>query len=350
MNKNIKNPMVSIIVPVYKVPEQYMRQCIESCINQTMREIEIILVDDGSPDDCGKICDEYAKKDERVKVIHKENGGLAAARNTGQDAARGETMMFLDGDDYLELDCCEITYKKLKENDVELVMFDEYYNYPNTQIIEYSFDDGLGERLFVGNECRKLQARVLDFNGNIAMAFMKLIRIDYLRKHNIRHVDELRQGAEGFVFNIQLFEHLERAYYLNKPLLHYIYNGQSISHTASVKNNLLIVRCLEWIDEYVKKSRNPIELHTGVLNRMLYVICTTAITGYFNPYNKQTHREKVVGFEDFMKEPLVQEAMGYAPRKGMNIQRKIILYFIKFRMYKVIALLGWIRRKQLENK
>ena len=110
------------------------------------------------------------------------------------------------------------------------------------------------------------------------------------------------------------------------------------------------MRCLEWIDEYVKKSRNPIELHTGVLNRMLYVICTTAITGYFNPYNKQTHREKVVGFEDFMKEPLVQEALSHAPRKGINLQRRIILTLISFRMYKAISLLGWLRRKQLENK
>ena len=257
---DINNIFVSIIIPVYKVPEQYLRQCIESCINQTMREIEIILVDDGSPDDCGKICDEYAERDARVLVIHKENGGLAAARNTGQDAAIGETLMFLDGDDYLELDCCEIAYSKLKDNDVELVMFDQYVNYPNSQMEQKSFNDGLGERLFVGEECRKLQARVLDFNGRIAMAFMKLIRLDYLRKYNIRHIDELRQGAEGFVVNIQLYEHLERAYYIDKPLLHYIYNGQSISHTASVKNNILIVRCLEGIDEEVGSGRNTMDV------------------------------------------------------------------------------------------
>lgn len=350
VNEQMKKPLVSIVVPVYKVPEQYLRQCIESCINQTMREIEIILVDDGSPDDCGKICDEYAKKDERVKVIHKENGGLAAARNTGQDAARGETMMFLDGDDYLELDCCEIAYSKLKDNVVELVMFDQYVNYPNSQMEQKSFNDGLGERLFVGEECRKLQARVLDFNGRIAMAFMKLIRLDYLRKYNIRHIDELRQGAEGFIFNIQLYEHLERAYYVDKPLLHYIYNGQSISHTASVKNNILIVRCLEWIDEYVKISRNTMDLHSGVLYRMLYVICTTAITGYFNPNNRQSHKEKVSGFSEFMSEPLVREAMSNAPREGLNFQRRIILTLISMKMYRAISLLGWLRRKQLENK
>ena len=79
---DMNKPKVSIIVPVYKVPEIFLRQCIESCVNQTLKDIEIILVDDGSPDNCGKICDEYATKDNRIKVIHKINGGLAAARNT----------------------------------------------------------------------------------------------------------------------------------------------------------------------------------------------------------------------------------------------------------------------------
>lgn len=349
-HKTTVRPLVSIIIPIYKVPQKYLRQCIESCINQTLKEIEIILVDDGSPDECGIICDEYAAKDSRIKVIHKENGGLAAARNTGQDLANGRTIMFLDGDDYLESNCCELTYKKLKEHDVELVMFDQYVNYPNSQLKQHSFYDGYGERLFVGEECRKLQARVLDFNGKIAMAFMKLMKADYLRKNNIRHINELKQGAEGFVFNIQLYEHLERAYYLNKPLLHYIYNSQSISHTASVKNNIMIIRCMEWIDGYVKHSKNPQNLHSAVLHRMLYVICTTAITGYFNPYNTQSHKEKVSGFKRFMAKPLVNEAIKYAKRKGLNLQRKIILGLISLRMYRVLALLGCLRRKQLENK
>ena len=103
----MQQPLVSIVVPIYKVPEKFLRQCIESCVNQTLKEIEIILVDDGSPDDCGKICDEYAAKDERIKVIHKENGGLVSARNAGQSVVNGEWFTFLDGDDWLSIDMCE---------------------------------------------------------------------------------------------------------------------------------------------------------------------------------------------------------------------------------------------------
>lgn len=95
--------MVSVIVPVYKV-EPYLEQCIESIAGQTFRELEIILVDDGSPDRCGEICDRWAKRDGRIRVIHRENGGLSAARNTGLSAARGEYLCFVDSDDYLEKD------------------------------------------------------------------------------------------------------------------------------------------------------------------------------------------------------------------------------------------------------
>ena len=98
--------MVSIIVPIYNV-EQYISKCIESILAQTYRDFELILVDDGSPDNCGKICDEYAKQDSRVHVIHQENKGVSAARNAGISLAKGEYISFIDGDDYVEKDFFE---------------------------------------------------------------------------------------------------------------------------------------------------------------------------------------------------------------------------------------------------
>ena len=86
----MKRPLVSVIVPVYKVPEQYLRKSIESIQKQTFTELEILLIDDGSPDRCGNICDEYAERDKRINVIHKKNGGLASARNAGFYAATGD--------------------------------------------------------------------------------------------------------------------------------------------------------------------------------------------------------------------------------------------------------------------
>lgn len=94
--------LISVIVPIYKV-EKYLSKCIDTIRRQTYDNLEIILVDDGSPDSCGEICEEYAKKDERIRVIHKENGGLSDARNAGMEAARGNYIMFIDSDDYIHI-------------------------------------------------------------------------------------------------------------------------------------------------------------------------------------------------------------------------------------------------------
>lgn len=119
------NPLISVIIPVYKV-ENYLKQCLDSVCGQTYNNLEIILVDDGSPDDCGEICDEYAMKDSRVKVIHKKNGGLSSARNTALDIAMGDYISFVDSDDYLDL----LFYEKLMTtalaNDSQIVMCGRY--------------------------------------------------------------------------------------------------------------------------------------------------------------------------------------------------------------------------------
>ena len=113
-------PIVSIIVPIYNV-EKYIDRCMRSLLQQTLRDIEIIMVDDGSPDNCPAICDVYARKDVRVKVIHKKNGGLSDARNAGLDVATGEYVAFIDSDDYTSIDAYEILYNKAKETNADIV-------------------------------------------------------------------------------------------------------------------------------------------------------------------------------------------------------------------------------------
>ena len=107
--------LISIIVPVFKV-EKYLKRCVESIRNQTYPDIEIILVDDGSPDACPQICDQYAQEDARIKVIHKSNGGLSDARNCGIDAARGKYIGFVDSDDYIHPEMYMQLWKNIKES------------------------------------------------------------------------------------------------------------------------------------------------------------------------------------------------------------------------------------------
>lgn len=112
-------PLVSVIIPVYKV-EPYLRKCVDSVCQSTLKDIEIILVDDGSPDTCGQICDEYALKDDRIRVIHKENGGISSARNAGLDIARSDLIGFVDSDDWVDPDMFEFLYNNLIQADADI--------------------------------------------------------------------------------------------------------------------------------------------------------------------------------------------------------------------------------------
>ena len=123
-----KKPLISVIVPVYKV-EAYLGRCVESLLSQTYENLEIILVDDGSPDNCGQICDTYAARDTRIRVIHKENGGLSSARNAGIDVARGEYLGFVDSDDWVDVHTYEWLLNMALEENVKLVCAGRYDYY-----------------------------------------------------------------------------------------------------------------------------------------------------------------------------------------------------------------------------
>ena len=132
------NPKVSVIIPVYKV-EMFLCQCLESVVNQTYRNLEIIIVDDGSPDQCGKICDEYATKDSRIKVIHKDNEGLSAARNDALKVATGEWISFVDSDDWCDLDLYEKAVAKAETTQADIVIFSSFRNTPSRQLQIHAF-------------------------------------------------------------------------------------------------------------------------------------------------------------------------------------------------------------------
>lgn len=341
---------ISVLVPVYNVPELFLRRCLDSLIAQTMEHAEFILVDDGSTNNSGQICDEYAKKDIRIIVTHKKNGGLSAARNTAFSIASGTYIMFLDGDDYLEPETCEQAFNVVKQKDVDIVFWNIQTEYPHSSIVTRPFRDQ--SRFLTTKEVNKLQNNVLDFNAKLGQVFAKLIKREILTKNKIFHEESLQQGAEGIVFNFELFANVNSAYYLNKTLNHYVYNAQSISHSPDINNYYLILKCFSFIQNIIVKDsiQNREELLELVDVRLLYVIITTAISGFFNPLNKKSYQEKIKGFKTFLKEKVVQHALVYGDRRGLSKQRKIILWLIEHKWFIPIELLAWARKLQYKNR
>ena len=162
--------LITIVVPVYKV-EQYLDKCVNSIINQTYKNLEIILVDDGSPDNCGKMCDEYAKNDNRIVVIHKENGGVSSARNVGLCNAQGNWVCFVDGDDSIEKAYLSILFvENLKESSLVIMNYLDDLNVKDIQLsgkemVKYFIESKLIRG--TGPYCKLFNNRILKYNNII---------------------------------------------------------------------------------------------------------------------------------------------------------------------------------------
>ena len=161
--------MISVIVPVYKV-EPYLRQCVDSILNQIYQDIEVLLIDDGSPDGCGEICDEYARKDNRVRVFHTENRGLSATRNLGLREANGEYIGFVDSDDWIEPDMYELLLRRIQETGADISVCGGWYEaidyrrefafteavYTHIESLEHLVDGGINNGVWNKLYCREL--------------------------------------------------------------------------------------------------------------------------------------------------------------------------------------------------
>lgn len=336
------NPMVSIIVPVYKVPEQYLRQCIESCMNQTMREIEIILVDDGSPDDCGKICDEYAERDARVRVIHKENGGLVSARNAGFDAIQGEWHMYIDGDDWIDLDTCESIFKVLNKYENVDVVFWKFLQDRNGKseksLMEWKCNDK--ERLYVGKECHDLAKHTMIYSSGITTAYAKLINTKWAKEQSIKHDNRLRQGEEGVEFSLRLFYYANKVLFLNSYWNHYRYVESGISKSVNEKNAEWITDCFIIMNEDIEKFENKDEVRTLFFQRVIYGIISFAMNIYFSPNNEEQLSLRIKKFKSIISNDLYKEAIKKCPLDYMDKFRIITLYVLKLRLYFLLELIG----------
>lgn len=181
-----KKPAISVVIPVYNV-KPYLCECLNSVVNQTFTDLEIIIVDDGSTDGSGIICDEYAKKDLRINVIHKENGGLGNARNVGMDAANGKYIVFLDSDDYWDLSAMEKLINEAERNSVQVLVFsaepffdgavtvnkvNDYGHSIQNGIVKNgseSFKKAIGNKEYYSSACLRLYS--LDYIRNLAVRF-----------------------------------------------------------------------------------------------------------------------------------------------------------------------------------
>ena len=214
---------ISVIVPVYNV-ELYLKECVDSIRNQTMKEIEIILVDDGSPDQCPKICDEYAEKDNRIKVLHQENSGVAKARNNGIQMASADWIMFVDSDDWIEENAAELLYEKAVQSGCDIVCGSHYKNYPDKQVYYTVTLDGDKEYVVKQNLDLLLGCIVGQLETkrrrSLATPWGKLYRTSIIKMNQICFPFGMR-GSDDLIFNLYAIQYANKVCLVGAPVYHY---------------------------------------------------------------------------------------------------------------------------------
>lgn len=271
------NPLISIIVPVYNV-EDYLTECLDSLVNQTYKNIEIICVNDESPDDSYVILDKYAKLDKRIKIINQKNQGLSGARNTGMKNASGDYVMFVDSDDWIDLNTCESAVNAALKNSADLVMWSYTRESGERSLEKLMFwdDNTVFEADRVKNTINRRLCGLLgeelsrpDYANAIETAWGKLYRFSLIKDNNVEFISERTIGTEDALFNIYATKYVNRAVYLKKSFNHYRKNNNT-SLTSNYKSKLFKQwQCLfDHIQAYIDENNLGDSFRQSLSNRI----------------------------------------------------------------------------------
>ncbi|WP_205401361.1 glycosyltransferase family 2 protein [Streptococcus lutetiensis] len=321
--------LVSVIVPVYNV-EKYIHRCITSIINQSYSELEIILVDDGSSDSSGLICDEYALKDKRIKVIHKKNGGLGYARNSGLDCATGKYVTFIDSDDYVEQDMIEKLYKDLigVEADTCIGGFQRVYHNGT-----FVYENPLSGRVFEKEEIlikvlSKMFGQLVNSSSLEMSVWKVLFSNELIQKYNIRFPSEREFISEDIIFDTEYYAKANRVVMSSDVGYYYCDNEDSLTTKYNPNRFDLQVKLYLELIERVKRLK-IYEVSIDRLNATLIAVARYSI----KLEQKFSFRNGLIQSKRNIKEicqnSVLKNALISFKSKNVNFQSRVVNWLIK---------------------
>ena len=224
-------PLISVVIPIYDV-EDYLDRCLESVTAQTYRNLDIVLVDDGSPDDCPAMCDRWAERDTRIRVVHKPNGGLSSARNAGLDIASGDYVTFVDSDDWLERDAIETLWAWMEREGCDVVMGGTAKTFDDGTVVEV--DSSLPARAYSSEEA--LDAFLYHRDDLTSAAWNKLFSAEFFRGNRALRFPE-GLNSEDYVMLSRVYSRMRSLYCNPKSLYHYCVRDDSICTTTQISSH-----------------------------------------------------------------------------------------------------------------
>lgn len=345
---------ISVIIPIFNA-ERSIRKCIDSVINQTFSNIEIILVDDGSTDLSSKICDEYALEDSRVKVIHKVNGGVCDARNIGMQIASAPWLTFAESDDYLTADACEIMIREAEKCHADLAM-GAYFKkgVSNERIKHLFFQDHI---VFTPDTIRTvLMKKVLGLTGkdlaypeqidSLLTCTAKLFKTDIIRTYHIEWIDRKIIYSDCLDFILKYVFNCKVAVYIDKPIYYYVRTNTE-SQTASYRPQTIELWQYQFseLEKFISKHRLEEILTEAYYNR----ICFSVIPIGGNAYRMQDFMKGFKEVRRIFKMPIYKIAFRQFKLHPLPIHWKLFFFTAKYRL-PLSFYLGSIVMRKIMNK
>lgn len=327
---------VSVIVPIYKVQLEYLRECLDSLESQTLQECEFIMVSDGAPATESSICIEYSAKDPRFKFLGREHSGVSATRNYGIEQAQGEYITFVDADDRIEKETLSLTYNYAKENNSDVVIWDSshfsekneiYGKYQNESIKKMTSSQ---KKALIEDS---IFTRTIN-HSSVAMVACKLFSRNYINKYNIRYCSDLII-SEDRLFNIKSYTYSSTISYFNRILYHYRIHPDSLAH------------------KYTSEAFEKYTVFTNYLPQAIKGSCLKAVSSeiircFFLSWNNcYMHRKNLSPFKERMREIIkntktsqFRQAICYYDTNNFSKIIQLELFLIKHNIYLLIYLHG----------
>lgn len=306
--------LISVIIPIYKV-EKYIHKCINSVLNQTYKNLEIILVDDGSPDKCGEICDEYKKSDSRIKIIHKKNGGLSDARNKGIEIMTGDYVAFIDSDDYVDKNYIKELYESIKTNQAGIAVCNYYKYYDNIGKKEYDKKSLNDKKIF--NNIEALKDVLTTYSVIDVVTWNKLYKSELFIKNQIRFPFGKLHEDNFTTYKLLYFSN--KTIFIEKPLYYYRLRSNSIMTSGFNTRRLDVLEAGVETKEFIKKhlpylyayaEANFAVLEIGILNLLV---------------NSSNNKTKDIIVWQKIKRDILNNFFRYMANEQIKIKQKICL-------------------------
>lgn len=332
--------LITIIIPVYNV-EKYLPKCIDSIINQSYKNLEIILVNNKSTDSSLNICKNYEKMDTRIKVINTDKKGVSYARNIGIKEANGKYLTFVDADDYLDLNFCKIMLQNLIRTNSDCVACGYNRVYENRE--ERIINNGLQELSNI-----EFLEKILEVQSGLGFCHMKLWKKEIVDISKVKFNENIIV-AEDALFCIQISESISKLFIVNEALYNYRFNEQSVvrKYDSNYANKYL--KAMIETKKYIQSKYNDELMLKKLSNYIVYHVLLIIVNYCFNPNNGNNTIEQFKLLKMICEIDEFNKAIKKCNYEGVSLTRKITIFTIKYKLYFVTMLIAKIRQLQFRK-